>query len=463
MSGDATPRPGWPSGPASARDRRFSERVVVLMAGQVVTTGLGIVTGFLMARLLGPADKGDYHLLILTPATAMVFLQLGIPQALGYSAAAGATRGLLRMTVTAAAVLSIAAFIIIAVLLPVIGRLLFDDLDPILVLAALSAVPLLLLATLSSAIVTALKAVHLRAALNIAQALASLASAIVLIGLLGLGVTGAVAGYLLAATILGVGMVLSARRALASAPASSGATYGSVLRFGLPLYPASLTTFLGFRVDAFLLAALLAESSSAIGYYSMAVTLAEMTFLIPSAVESVFFPHIAGSSRESADRDVLLVARVTVLLTGLSALALVPIGAVLIATLLPAFAPSLVAFAVLLPGVVAFSITKVVSGYVSGLGRTGLVSAVAIFAFVVNVVANLALIPPFGFVGAALASLVSYSASSVAITIVASRLTGAPFRAFWLVQPGDVRFVRDSGLALARRATRRAGGQAMRG
>ncbi len=65
----------------------------------------------------------------------------------------------------------------------------------------------------------------------------------------------------------------------------------------------------------------------------------------------------------------------------------------------------------------------------------------SIASFVVNIVANVILIPPFGIVGAAAASLVSYSFSAVLATAIVARVTGARILDFWLPRPSDVQFV----------------------
>jgi O-antigen/teichoic acid export membrane protein len=426
------------------RTGAFSERVVVLMVGQILASGIGILNGFLFARLLGPAAKGDYYLLVLPPATMMVLVQLGLPQALGFYAARGQTRGMLRKAISLATVLSLVAIAVVAALLPWLRETILKGLDPVLVVAALCAIPLLVVATFTTSIVTALKAVRWYAAIQVTQAVASTTLVILFIGVLGLGVPGAVVIYLVAASILTIGCWAGALRALATVPRPSRLTYRELFRFGLPLYPGSITTFLSYRVDAYLLAALMADASAPLGYYSMAVTLAEMVFLVPNAVSSVFFPHVAGVARETADRDVLVVTRVTLLLTGVAALALVPMATMLVQGLLPALY-------VLLPGVVALSITKVLSDYLSGLGLTGTTSAVTILAFIINVAANLILIPRFGIVGASAASLVSYAASSIVITLIAARLAHAPARSFLIPRLADVRFVLTTVVALTHR------------
>jgi len=55
-------------------------------------------------------------------------------------------------------------------------------------------------------------------------------------------------------------------------------------------------------------------------------------------------------------------------------------------------------------------------------------------------VVNLILIPRYGIIGAAFASLISYSASSIAYSVIAARLSKARLRDFWLPRPSDVRF-----------------------
>jgi O-antigen/teichoic acid export membrane protein len=440
------------------RTGTFSERVVVLMVGQVFASGVGILNGFLFAKLLGPSAKGDYFLLVLPPATMMVFLQLGLPAALGFYAARGLTTRILRKTLVLATILSLVAFAAVGALLPTLRATILKGLDPVLIAATLSAIPLLTIATFTTSIVTALKAVRWYAGVQFLQTISTTILTVIFIGVLGLGVPGAIATYLVAAMILMVGCWAGAQRAIGPVSRQGEVTYRALFRYGLPLYPGSITTFLSYRVDAYLIAALVADASAPLGYYSMAVTLAEMVFLIPNAVSSVFFPHVADALREEADRDVAVVVRVTLLVTAAAALAVAPLGTLLIQLLLPAFVPALAALYVLLPGVVALSITKVVSQYISGLGMTATVSAVTILAFVINVAANLFLIPRFGIVGAATSSLVSYTASSVVITQIAARLAHSHARDFWIPRRADVTFIVATVVALANRMLRRADG-----
>ena len=439
----------------SGRTGGFSERVVVLFAASVLTAGIGMFNAFLFARLLGPEAKGEYYLLVLLPNTVLVLLQLGLPAALGFYAARGRTTGIIRRALTLAISLSAPALVVIFAVFPLLQGSLLRGVDPLLLAVTLCVIPVLVIATFTSSIVIALKSVRWYAAVNIAQSAASTVLLVVVIGLMGYRVEGAIALYLAIATLGMVGLVSGAVRAVRRTPAGPAVTYRELLRYGLPLFPGSLTTFFSSRADIFLIAAMVPDPSAALGYYSMAVTLAEMATYLPSAVSSVFLPHVAGSQRKDADRQVTTVARATILLTGAFAIALAPVGTILISIALPAFTPALPAFYVLLPAVVSLALARVVGEYVSGLGRTGLTSAATILGFIVNLVANVILIPQLGIVGASAASLISYTATALAITLIAARLARAPLPDFWIPRVADARFVGTAAAALVRQAVSR--------
>jgi O-antigen/teichoic acid export membrane protein len=138
---------------------------------------------------------------------------------------------------------------------------------------------------------------------------------------------------------------------------------------------------------------------------------------------------------------VTTVARGTIILTVVTAILIAPAGTILITVVLPRFTAALPALYILLPGVVSLAVGRVVSQYISGLGLTGRTSAATVFGFAVNLVINVMLIPRFGIEGAAVASLVSYTATAIAMTLIASRLAGAPMRDFWIPRLVDVRLI----------------------
>jgi O-antigen/teichoic acid export membrane protein len=433
----------------------FSDRVAILLFAQIISTGINVFNSFFFARLLGPAGKGDYYVLLLVPNAIVVLVQFGLPAALSFYTARGQTRGIVRQALLLAAIISSSSFVIAVVALPVLTETIMRDLEPALIILGLCIIPFLLTATFTSAIVIGRQAVRWSAAASVVQAASATLFLVVLVRVLDLGVAGGVAASLASSVLAMVGLVLGAVRASAIVPDPGSVTYRELFHYAVPLYPASMTTFFSYRIDVFLLAALLTEPSAPLGYYSMAVSSAEMVLILPAAVSSVFFAYVAASARQDSDRQVLAVARFTFFLTGLAALAIAPLITVMIEVLLPAFGPAIPALYVLIPGVVALSVARVLTDYISGLGKTGRTSAIYVSAFVLNVMANLVLIPRFGIVGASAASLISYSMTAVAATIVAARLAGTSPLGFWLPAEGDLGLAVGAMRAVWRRVTRR--------
>ena len=440
--------------PDSQGSEDFSDRVVVFFVAQILTAGLALFNGFFLARLIGPSGKGDYYLLTFLPTTLMVVCQLGLPQAFTFFSARRLGQGLVTKAIVLTALVAIPVFVTTLALLPVLQSMILEGLPTVAIVIPLVALPLLLNANFTTGIVVGRQAAVGMAMVYISVYLSATGLILLLVGVLGLGVPGALAAFLMTAALTAAGFLILAIRVIRNVPAAGSVSYRALLRYGLPFYPGSLSQFFAARADIYMLALLLAEPSAPLGYYSMAVAMAELVYLFPNAVSTFFFPRVAAASREESDRQVAMVSRVTLLLTGAVALALVPVSAIAIKLLLPAFEPSLLALYVLLPGVVAIAVSQVLTGYVAGLGRPGLASLVSIFAFGANVAFNLALIPRFGIIGASAASLLSYVLSSIVYSMIAARLTGQKAREFWVLRRGDVRFAVDAAVSLIRRLAR---------
>jgi len=428
--------------------RAFTGKVAGLFGGQVFRVGIGVVNGILLAKLLGPAGKGDYALIVLIPSTLLVLLQLGLPQAFAFYAARGRTLGMLPKTFVLTALLSLIAFAALFVILPLLQQAILHGIALSLVVLGLLVLPPSLHATFTTGVVTGRQGVRWLVGVKTASSIVTLLLLVAIVGGLNAYVFGAVVVFLVTAIVQAMGMAVGAQRLSDATPSSGRISYRELFRFGLPQYVGSLTTHFSYRIDTYVIAFMLADPSAPLGYYSMAVTMAEMVFIFPSAVQTIFFPHVAGSDRADANRQVTQVSRVTLLVSMAAALFVACMAAVLFQFVLPAFAQSMQPLLVLLPAVVTLSVSNVTEGYVTGIGRPGVSSSIGVVSFLVNVVANVLLIPRLGIVGAATASLLSYTLSSVLMTIVAGRFSGQRVWDFWVPRRDDIRIVVRMSLAL---------------
>ena len=109
----------------------------------------------------------------------------------------------------------------------------------------------------------------------------------------------------------------------------------------------------------------------------------------------------------------------------------------LIELLYPAFTDSIPVARILLPATLMFGLYGVMNSFHIGRGRTDLHAAVAAGGLVANLLLNLLLIPRIGFVGAAVASLVSYTAMNVAVVALYLRASAAPLSSVLLLKAQD--------------------------
>ncbi|HEY7132074.1 MAG TPA: formyltransferase family protein [Candidatus Limnocylindrales bacterium] len=456
------------AGPASAADRAttagapdasgdverspvaVSSRVAVVFVVRIVSAVIGVANAFILARLLEPVGKGDFYLVQLVPSTLLVLGQFGLPSAISYYAGSGRTAGLGRVAVFLSLFLAGAGMAITVAILPLLEGSVFRLVDPSLIVLALAIVPFTYLFTFGNALLTGRQRVSTFGAIAVGQSIAALLLFVLLIWVLGLGVTGALTAYLLYTSGAAVAAIWYGVRSVAGPSRLSPVPMRDLLAYGARLYPASLSGFFSYRADVYILALVVGDPAQ-LGLYSVAVGLAELAFFLPDSVVTVFFPHVAGGTRAEADAAAPVVTRITILATLCAVIPLAIASYIAVNLLLPAYVGSLPALWVLLPGIVLLSASKTLSAYLNGINKSGLVSITAVIALATNVAVNLILIPRYGIVGAAAASLVSYSLSGAIEIGISSRFTGRPYLSFLIPSRSDWVLIRSTLLAFIER------------
>ena len=413
----------------------FVRRVAAVLATRVTQFILGFGSSLIIAKLLGPEGRGAYVAVLLVPGTLFALGQLGLPSAVNYFAGRGsAIRDLVRWSVVLTVLYSVTVVATTLAFLPVLESTVLKAAPPDLVRLVLLTLPISALAAFGGSILYGRQAIRPYSIILVGQSAGSLLGIVVLVGILHLGVKGAIATSIIVGVVGAIAVLREVGRVGRAEPGSESVTLRGLVGYGLKLYPASVTSYFSYRADLYLLQGLLAAPGRAVGLYTYAVTLAELVFYIPDSVSTIFFPHVAGSTEETSGRQVGQVARFTLLLTLCAAVVLIPAAWLLFRIVLPKFSDALPAMLVLLPGVISLSLSKILTSYVSGRRRPGPVSVAAIAALAVNIAANLILIPIFGIVGASAASLISYSCEAAIMVAVASRMAGQS--ALSLIVPG---------------------------
>ena len=360
----------------------------------------------LLAFVLGPAGQGEVALAYLVATVGAGAAAVGLETALMRSAALHATRLGARAAVwTQSAVVLVASACLLAALAAVLS-------PPLAVMAGLAALPSLLFLRLAAscalgegrdwsfvalttlpwaAVGAALSALAAAGSLTTDAALAAFASATVL-------------------TAAASAAVLAARQR----PAFDRAPWrNEAYRTGARVYPGTFAQLANYRFDQLVIAALLSRAD--LGMYVLAVAASEAGSLPAQATANAVLPR-AATERRSFVRPAVLGAAVGLLV--------VPVFVAAVLLLLPAYEGALLPFFVLLPGMVAISLAKVLAAAVVGRGEPGRVSQLTLLALAATVVATVTLVPLFGLAGAAAASSLAYAVLAAALV----RATGRPKR-----------------------------------
>lgn len=423
----------------------FVTRIAGVFGARLIGFLFAVSASLLMARLLDRAGQGVYTTVITFVSLLFTFGQLGLPSAVTFFAGRGRSIASLRRdAVWLTVVISAVAIVIGVLLLPESLASIAHSATAGELLLGLAALPILLASSLGGAILYGRQAIRNYTIIQLAQAVISFIAIVALVGILGLGVTGAVGAYLLSNGLGAAAVLVEVRRLdrRTAEPDAPDAALSELVGYGARLYPASITSYFNYRADVLLLNALRVPDGD-IGLYGRAVNFAELLFYLPDSIGSIFYPTVAASSEGEAHRLVPAVARFAVLMALLGGLLLLPVAYLAIIIVLPRFLGSMLPLAILLPGIVSLSLSKILSSYISGLGRPGAATIAASIAMVVNLGCNLWLIPIAGIAGAAAASLVSYTVHATIMVIFASRVSTLPIGDFLVPRRAEFRRIGD--------------------
>ena len=417
---------------------RRSIFTVLIQVLQLVTL-VGIT--ILVTRVTGAHGRGIYTLVVSVAGLSAMVTGLGISWAGIYYIGkrefplADVVSTLLTVAL-AAAVLTIG---VLAIAYVFFQPTYFHDMSPTQALIMLALTALFQLATTASSIVLGLNRPLQYAGLSAIQVVVALVIQVFLAVTGSLTATSALVALTLGLTIsAGLGTVLVGREAPIRLGFDSR-ILRSFFNFGIRGYAANLMMTVSYRLDALMVNGLSGVVS--LGYYSVATAMAEGLWYGANALALVMFPHISSMDKKEADRITPVVCRNAVFLTLIGAVVMFAVSRQLILAIFgPALIPALQPLWLLLPGIVTLTVAKIITSYLSGIGKPIYSTYLAAGSMILTVVMDLALIPPYGINGAAAASSIVYTLTAVASVWIFKRESGAGLLETMVVRAED--FVR---------------------
>jgi O-antigen/teichoic acid export membrane protein len=232
---------------------------------------------------------------------------------------------------------------------------------------------------------------------------------------------------------------------------------GDVLQESLNNWTASVSPVPAVLRDGMVLQPVLLDEVvfAQVGFYSMAVTWAELVWHFPEAMRDLFFSKVAGSTHEEAKKLTPVLSRLSLAMSVLGGLAVVMLidptmstitwlagkqGDPWVNTWSDPVGRSLV---LLTPGTVAFTVSKVLQADLAARNKLQICVIAQSIVMVVMLTLDVLWMPYYGALGAALASTVAYVASTLYTVWAYSRNTGIASWTCLVVHLSDFRYIGD--------------------
>ncbi len=388
----------------------------------------GMASGILSARLLGPEGRGELAVILLWPMALATLGGLGLNQAITFFVAREPERR--HSLFTAALVLSLIQGLLLAALGYVLLPYLLQGKAPHVLYWSrwfLLSIPLVFLSgNLLNLLQGSMHLDHYNAGRMFAAAWYALVmAALFLLHRPSLGdiVTWQLVGYA-GGMALSLGLV---RRLLRPRWHWDSSILRPLLAYGTKTQLGGVTYYLNQRLDQLIMSVWLAPE--ALGYYVVAVALASPLTIIPSAIGIVTLPAAARETAAAAHRVIRQSLRTVLLLGAAGAAALFLLTPYLLPLLFgEAFRPAIGAGRVLAVAMIPLGLSLVLYESLRALNHPLGQAYAEVTGNIVTVVLLALLLPRYGFLGAAFASLGAYTASLLAALWYTRVRTGLSLR-----------------------------------
>lgn len=420
----------------------ISKNSAITFSSQILNFILALISSIILARVLGPKGRGIYALIVLIPKMMLKLGTLGIEAANVYFT--GGKKYKVKDIVSNSLLCSILfGFILILLFYGIYQHSVFknflksNQINSIYVWFVMSTVPFSLLSGYLRNVFLGKEDIITYNKINVLQNALQFIGIFTLLLILRLGLFGAVSTYIftdICVFLLVVFFVV--KDGIKIYFTYNAKLFKNIFNYGIKAYFANLAQFLNYRLDMLLVAIFLTPVE--VGYYSIAVGIAERLWMLPGAIATVLFPRISSIMDTKANNLTSRIARHTFFIIFILALIIASLTKPLIKILFgSAFLSSAMPLLILLPGIVALSFSKILTADLAGRGKPQFGAYSSFVSLAVNIPLNLYLIPKWGISGAAFASTIAYIIATLVVFIFFIKVSGKPWIEVLLIRKED--------------------------
>lgn len=420
----------------------FAKESASVLVIQILTFGLGFASSIVVARLLGPAGRGQLALITTFVSVVTLVGNLGLGQASIYfiNREPKERTRLIRTSLSLQAGVTVALTCVMLACWQVVSRKLFrNEVAGGCVIAGIVLLfPVMSFTTAISNTYIGLLQFRPYGAVQAGAAALQLTALLAVNHYSALTVGSVVVVYSLAPLpALLVATYWLRRCGITIRPSVDIGTSKRLLGYGGRAWIGNILQFFNYRLDVYFVNYFWGATS--VGFYSIAVSLAEMIWYIPNAVSTVLFPRTAsdwGRARDFTPR----VSRNVAFITVVAAVALA-VGGPWVLTLAygERFRPAVQPLLALLPGIIFLSVGKVVASDLAGRNKPQSGVVAALTSLGLTVALDILLIPRLGTTGAGVASSLAYGVTSIVLLAWYIRVSGNGLVSLLFMQKSDLR------------------------
>ncbi|MBV1920246.1 MAG: oligosaccharide flippase family protein [Pseudomonadales bacterium] len=426
----------------SGNDNAFARQFGQSFATKIVMIFLRLIRNAILARALGPADRGLFSLITSLPELIMSAGNAGISNASAYHTAKDEKnfRTTLGNTNTLLIFMSV-ILILVSLFLVSQGWLVNEHSESIQAFSYFIAfaIPLMLFKVVNINLLNVLHRISQVNGISLLESLLPLITFLLLWLVFDLS-------PLMAATLAWFSSLfflalLSIGQLRQGFPLNfSTSTQKDLLSYGARGHFDTLFQKLLLRIDFIFVSSFL--GNEALGYYAMATAAAELLLTLPNSLTIPLFSFFMKRSSDDKDAVTPIVLRVLLFSMVILAIIFAVFGKILILILfgeayLPAYGP----LTLLLPGIVFLSYCSLVRLDFLGRNMPGTVSIISGIAVALNIGLNFLLISDYGINGVAMASTFSYFIAAIGLHITHKRMTGLTLRETLILQKSDIQML----------------------
>ena len=410
---------------------------------QVLSIIFGLLAMIIIARTLGSSGQGQYTLAILLPTLLYTLLNSGLSISTVFYIGQKkySDDEIYSTNIITALLLSVLSIIIGLIIIHFFKEYFFESLTNKLLLYTLLIVPLLFTQKNLQTIFQGKEDFEKFNLIVILNQLGLLLFSVLFVLVLDLGVFGAVLSFALSQLLMlfasfyflkvYYNLLMPNRISINYAKES--------FIFGLKGHISSVLSFINYRIDIFIIAYFMDDI--AVGLYSVAVLISERIWLVSQSVSSVLFARVANMSDDSErTKFTSLASRNTLLITLIGGIFLAFISHWFINLFFgESYSQSVIPFIYLIPGVIIFSMSKVLANDFIGRGYPEINTYIAFVTTLCNLGLNFWLIPIYGIKGAAIATTSSYILDALMKSFYFSFKNNISFSEFYIFKSSDLK------------------------